>query len=209
MKMVFLGPPGAGKGTMAVRVAAAASIPHISTGDIFRFNIKNGTELGKRVQSILDSGDLVPDALTIELVADRLQKEDASQGYILDGFPRTIGQADALAEMSALDQVINFELSDEEVIRRLSGRRVHPGSGRTYHVLFNPPQVEGKDDQTGEDLVQRDDDKETAIMNRLKVYRDQTEPLIQYYRFRNLLVDLDSSPAPDTVYKALTELLHL
>ncbi len=209
MKMVFLGPPGAGKGTMAVRVAEAASIPHISTGDIFRFNIKNGTELGKRVQSILDSGDLVPDTLTIELVEDRLKKDDAAKGYILDGFPRTIAQADALAEMSALDRVINFELNDEEVIRRLSGRRMHPGSGRTYHVLFNPPQVEGKDDQTGEDLVQRDDDKEAAIMNRLQVYRDQTEPLIQYYRSRNLLVDLDSSPAPNEVYTALTKMLNL
>ncbi len=209
MKMVFLGPPGAGKGTMAVRVAEAASIPHISTGDIFRFNIKNGTELGKRVQSILDSGDLVPDTLTIELVEDRLKKDDAAKGYILDGFPRTIAQADALAEMSALDRVINFELNDEEVIRRLSGRRMHPGSGRTYHVLFNPPQVEGKDDQTGEDLVQRDDDKEAAIMNRLQVYRDQTEPLIQYYRSRNLLIDLDSSPAPNEVYTALTKMLNL
>jgi adenylate kinase len=194
---------------MAVRVAEAASIPHISTGDIFRFNIKNGTELGKRVQSILDSGDLVPDTLTIELVEDRLKKDDAAKGYILDGFPRTIAQADALAEMSALDRVINFELNDEEVIRRLSGRRMHPGSGRTYHVLFNPPQVEGKDDQTGEDLVQRDDDKEAAIMNRLQVYRDQTEPLIQYYRSRNLLIDLDSSPAPNEVYTALTKMLNL
>ncbi len=209
MKMVFLGPPGAGKGTMAVRVAEEAGIPHISTGDIFRFNIKNQTELGTRVKAILDSGELVPDSLTIELVQDRISKDDAQSGFILDGFPRTIPQADALSSMTTLDRVINFELNDEEVVRRLSGRRVHPGSGRTYHVLFSPPRVEGKDDATGEDLVQREDDKEDAIKNRLRVYREQTEPLIQYYRSRDMLVDLDSSPAPDTVYAALKALLNL
>lgn len=207
--MVFLGPPGAGKGTMAVRVADAASIPHISTGDIFRFNIKNQTDLGKKVKAILDSGELVPDTVTIELVQDRLQKDDARSGFILDGFPRTIPQADALGKMVTLDRVINFELSDEEVVKRLSGRRVHPGSGRTYHVLFSPPRVEGKDDETGEPLVQRDDDKEEAIINRLKVYREQTQPLIDYYRSRGMLVDLDSSPAPDSVYAALADLLAL
>ncbi|TVR70510.1 MAG: adenylate kinase [Spirochaetaceae bacterium] len=209
MKMVFLGPPGAGKGTMAVRVADAAGIPHISTGDIFRFNIKNETELGKKVKAILDSGELVPDTVTIELVQDRLQKDDAANGFILDGFPRTIPQADALGEMVELDRVINFELSDVEVVKRLSGRRVHPGSGRTYHVLFSPPRVEGKDDETGEPLVQRDDDKEEAIKNRLNVYREQTQPLIDYYRSRGKLVDLDSAPSPDNVYAALAELLGL
>lgn len=209
MKLVFLGPPGAGKGTMAVRLAEAAAIPHISTGDIFRFNIKNGTPLGQKVKAILDSGELVPDSLTIELVEDRLKKEDAHNGFILDGFPRTIPQADALAAMTALDKVINFALEDEEVVRRLSGRRMHPGSGRTYHVLFNPPKVEGKDDETGEDLIQRDDDREEAIKNRLRVYRDQTEPLINYYRSRNLLTDLDSRPAPDAVFASLKQLLAL
>lgn len=209
MKMVFLGPPGAGKGTMAVRVAEAAGIPHISTGDIFRFNIKNQTELGKKVNAILDSGELVPDQVTIELVQDRLQKEDARKGFILDGFPRTIPQADALGEMLTLDRVINFELSDEEVVKRLSGRRVHPASGRTYHVLFSPPKTDGKDDETGEPLVQRDDDKEESIKNRLRVYREQTQPLIDYYRDRGTLTDLDSSPAPDRVYATLADLLGL
>lgn len=209
MKMVFLGPPGAGKGTMAVRVADAAGIPHISTGDIFRYNIKNATELGKKVKAILDSGELVPDGVTIELVADRLRQDDAGNGFILDGFPRTIPQADALGGMVTLDRVINFELSDEEVVKRLSGRRVHPGSGRTYHVLFNPPKAEGTDDVTGEPLVQRDDDKEDAIMNRLRVYREQTQPLIDYYRSRGQLVDLDSAPAPDAVYATLAKLLSL
>lgn len=209
VKMVFLGPPGAGKGTMAVRVAEAAGIPHVSTGDIFRFNIKNATELGKKVKAILDSGELVPDSVTIELVEDRLQKEDARNGFILDGFPRTIPQADALGGMTELDRVINFELSDEEVVKRLSGRRVHPGSGRTYHVLFSPPRQEGKDDTTGEPLVQREDDREDSIKNRLRVYREQTQPLIDYYRSRGKLVDLDSSPAPDSVYAALASLLDL
>jgi len=209
MNLIFLGPPGAGKGTMATRVADTAGIPHISTGDIFRYNIKNETDLGKRVKSILDSGELVPDELTIELVQDRLTQSDATKGYILDGFPRTIPQADALTGFSSIDKVINFNLNDEEVVKRLSGRRVHPGSGRTYHVLFNPPTVEGKDDETGEDLVQREDDREEAIKNRLRVYRDQTEPLIAYYRERGLLVDLDSSPAPDAVFANLTKLLGI
>jgi adenylate kinase len=207
MKMVFLGPPGAGKGTMAVRVAQDRALPHISTGDIFRYNIKNQTDLGRQVKAILDSGDLVPDELTIALVRDRLQQPDAAPGFILDGFPRTIPQADALATMTQLHRVINFELADTEVIRRLSGRRVHPGSGRTYHVLFNPPVTEGKDDQTGEELIQRDDDREEAISNRLRVYREQTAPLIAYYRQRSLLTDLDASPAPDTVYATLNALL--
>jgi adenylate kinase len=209
MKLVFLGPPGAGKGTMAVRLAEAAGIPHISTGDIFRFNIKNGTDLGKKVKAILDSGELVPDTLTIELVEDRLGKDDAQKGFILDGFPRTIPQADALGSMATLDQVINFELNDEEVVRRLSGRRVHPGSGRTYHVLFSPPKTEGVDDETGEPLVQREDDKEESIKNRLRVYREQTEPLIAYYRKTGLLVDLDSQPKPDEVFAALKKQLKL
>ena len=203
MKLVFLGPPGAGKGTMAVRLASERSIPHISTGDIFRWNIKNATELGVRVKAILDSGELVPDQLTIDLVRDRLAKDDAQNGFILDGFPRTLAQADALASMVTLDGVVNFVLSDAEVVKRLSGRRVHPGSGRTYHVLFSPPRVADKDDETGEPLVQRPDDAEDAIRNRLRVYNEQTEPLIAYYRERGLLIDLDSAPAPDTVYSAL------
>tara|TARA_B100000614_G_C14463961_1_gene459642 strand:- start:146 stop:778 length:633 start_codon:yes stop_codon:yes gene_type:complete len=207
MKLVFLGPPGAGKGTMATRLAEHVGIPHISTGDIFRSNIKNETELGKRVKAILDSGELVPDDLTIELVRDRLSAADAANGYILDGFPRTIPQADALGSMQQLDRVVNFELNDEEIVRRLSGRRVHPGSGRTYHVLFHPPKENGKDDVTGEPLVQREDDTEASIKNRLRVYREQTEPLIAYYRDKGLLADLNAGPRPDTVFAELTGLL--
>lgn len=209
MKVVFLGPPGAGKGTMATDLAEFAGIPHISTGDIFRANIKQQTELGKKVKAILDSGELVPDTLTIELVEDRLSQADAQSGFILDGFPRTVPQADALAKMQQLDRVINFELHDDEVIRRLSGRRVHPGSGRTYHVIFNPPKNEGVDDVTGEPLVQREDDSEHSIKNRLRVYREQTQPLIEYYRSRGQLVDLDAAPKPETVFENLKALLEL
>ncbi len=207
MNLVFLGPPGAGKGTMATRVSEHFKIPHISTGDIFRANIKGQTELGKKVKAILDAGDLVPDELTIELVKDRLSKDDAAAGFILDGFPRTIPQADALAGFSTVDQALNFVLPDEEVIKRLSGRRVHPESGRTYHVLFSPPRTEGKDDVTGEDLVIRPDDQEDAIRNRLEVYKKQTEPLIAYYSERGLLVDVDSAPAPDEVFAQVLKIL--
>ncbi|MEX2445494.1 MAG: adenylate kinase [Alkalispirochaeta sp.] len=209
MKLVFLGPPGAGKGTMATQLAEHAGIPHVSTGDIFRANIKQQTELGKKVKAILDSGELVPDTLTIELVQDRLSQPDAQSGFILDGFPRTVPQADALAEMQELDRVINFELDDEEVVRRLSGRRVHPGSGRTYHVVFSPPKTEGVDDVTGEPLVQREDDSESSIKNRLRVYREQTQPLIAYYRSRGQLVDLDAGPKPEHVFENLKAILKL
>lgn len=207
MNLVFLGPPGAGKGTMATRVAEHFAIPHISTGDIFRANIKQQTDLGKKVKAILDSGDLVPDELTIELVKDRLTQADAARGFILDGFPRTIPQADALAGFAIIEKALNFVLPDEEVIKRLSGRRVHPGSGRTYHVLFSPPKAEGKDDVTGEDLVIRPDDREEAIRNRLEVYKNQTEPLINYYSDRGLLVDVDSAPPPDDVFTQLLTIL--
>lgn len=209
MKLVFLGPPGAGKGTMATQLSDFAGIPHISTGDIFRTNIKQQTELGNKVKAILDKGNLVPDALTIDLVEDRLSQSDAQNGFILDGFPRTVPQADALEKMQQLDWVINFELDDEEIVQRLSGRRVHPGSGRTYHVIFNPPKNEGVDDVTGEPLVQREDDSEHSIKNRLRVYREQTQPLIEYYRSRGHLMDLDASPNPERVFENLKALLEL
>lgn len=203
MNLIFLGPPGAGKGTMATRLAEERGIPHISTGDIFRENINNETELGKQVKAILDSGELVPDELTIELVKDRLKQEDAKAGFILDGFPRTIPQAEALEGFATIDKVVRFVLGDEEIIKRLSGRRVHKPSGRTYHLVFNPPKAPGKDDVTGDELIQRPDDREESIKNRLEVYRRQTEPLVNFYQEKGLLVDVDASPEPDTVFAKL------
>ena len=207
MRLVFLGPPGAGKGTIAAKAKEVFSIPHISTGDLFRENIRKETELGLRVKSILAAGDLVPDEVTIAMVDQRLREDDAIKGFILDGFPRTIAQADALADMSGLDRVVNFVLNKEAIVRRLSGRRVCKSTGRTYHILYNPPKVDGIDDETGEPLIQRDDDKEEAIRNRLDVYEASTAPLIAYYREKGLLVDIDASPSPDEVLKALVEAL--
>jgi adenylate kinase len=194
---------------MAGKLADDQGIPHISTGDIFRAAINNETDLGKRVKDILSSGDLVPDELTIELVRERLGEDDAANGYILDGFPRTIPQAEALDDLASIDRAVNFVLEDEDIIRRLSGRRVHKPSGRTYHVEFNPPKAEGKDDVTGEDLVQRPDDKPESIKNRLEVYRKQTAPLIDYYKSKGILVDVDASPSPDTVFRSLKDTLEI
>ena len=207
MRLVFLGPPGAGKGTIAAKAKLVYSIPHISTGDLFRANIKNGTELGRRVQAILAAGDLVPDEVTIDMVRERLTEEDALNGFILDGFPRTIAQADALGAMTDLDRVVNFVLDKEDIVKRLSGRRVCKSTGRTYHILYNPPKVEGIDDETGEPLIQRDDDKEEAIRNRLEVYEASTAPLIAYYRDKGLLVDIDASKSPDEVLSSMVEAL--
>ena len=203
MKVVMLGAPGAGKGTQAKKIAAKYNIPHISTGDIFRSNIKNGTELGKKVQGILASGGLVPDEVTIEMVRDRLASDDTASGYILDGFPRTIPQAEALSEMAELEAVINFVLSDDEVVKRLSGRRLCPSTGRIYHIVSNPPKQEGIDDETGEPLIQRDDDKPEAIRHRLEVYRAETAPLIGYYKEKGKIIDIDASPSPETVLSSV------
>jgi len=192
---------------MASRLAEEKGIPHVSTGDIFRENINNETDLGKRVKAILDSGELVPDELTIELVRDRLSQEDAKKGFILDGFPRTIPQAEALDGFARIDKVVRFILGDEEIVKRLSGRRVHKASGRTYHIEFSPPKAPGKDDVTGEELMQRPDDREESIKNRLEVYRRQTEPLVDYYQERGLLVDIDARPEPDTVFANLAKSL--
>ncbi|MBO5770154.1 MAG: adenylate kinase [Spirochaetales bacterium] len=208
MNLVFLGPPGAGKGTIAVIAKDALGVPHISTGDLFRANIKNETELGKEVKAILASGGLVPDEITIKMVEKRLQEDDAQKGYILDGFPRTVPQADALAEMSKLDAVINFVLDPDEIIRRLSGRRVCKSTGRTYHITSNPPKVEGIDDETGEPLIQRDDDKPEAIKHRLEVYEAATAPLIEYYRAKGILIDLDCSGAPADILAELLKKLN-
>nr|WP_321264118.1 adenylate kinase [uncultured Sphaerochaeta sp.] len=203
MNLVFLGPPGAGKGTIASEAKNHFGIPHISTGDLFRSHIKGDTDLGKQVKAILAAGDLVPDSVTIEMVKQRFLEPDAKNGFILDGFPRTIAQADALAEIKKLDAVVNFVLDREQIVKRLSGRRVCKSTGRTYHIHYNPPKVEGIDDETGEPLIQRDDDKPEAILNRLSVYEQQTEPLIAYYREKGLLVDIDASSAPDKVLSAL------
>ncbi len=208
MKLVFLGPPGAGKETIAVKAKDVYSIPHIATGDLFRENIRKETELGKKVKAILAAGDLVPDEVTIAMVDNRLKEDDASAGFILDGFPRTIAQADALMEMTALDRVVNFVLDKEEIVKRLSGRRVCKSTGRTYHIIYNPPKVEGIDDETGEPLIQRDDDKEEAIRNRLEVYEASTAPLIDYYRQKGLLVDIDASKSPDEVLSSMIEALR-
>ena len=203
MKLVFLGPPGAGKGTIASQAKTAYSIPHISTGDLFRDNIRRETELGQKVKAILAAGDLVPDEVTIAMVDNRLKEADAAAGFILDGFPRTIAQADALARMTELDKVVNFVLDKETVVRRLSGRRVCKSTGRTYHILYNPPKVEGIDDETGEPLIQRDDDREESVRNPLEVYEATTAPLIYYYRSRGLLVDVDASGSPEEVFEQL------
>ncbi len=207
MNLVFLGPPGAGKGTIASEAKNHFDIPHISTGDLFRSHIKGGTELGKQVQAILASGELVPDSVTIAMVEERFKQDDAQKGFILDGFPRTIAQADALAKMKSVDKVVNFVLDRQQIVSRLSGRRVCKSTGRSYHILYNPPKVEGVDDETGEALIQRDDDKPEAILNRLAVYEAQTAPLIEYYRARNLLIDIDASPSPQEVLSALIEAL--
>ena len=199
MNLVFLGPPGAGKGTIAALAKEHLNVPHISTGDLFRSAIKNETPLGKQVKSILASGELVPDSVTVAMVRERFEAPDTERGFILDGFPRTIAQADELAKMQVIDHVVNFLLDREEIVKRLSGRRVCKSTGRIYHVIYNPPKREGLDDETGEPLIQRDDDKEEAILNRLEVYDRQTAPLISYYREKELLRDIDAKGSPEAV----------
>ena len=194
---VFLGPPGAGKGSLAVKVAEDYKIPHISTGDIFRANIKAQTPLGVKVKAIIDSGSLVSDELTFELVKDRLAQDDCKNGYILDGFPRTIPQAEMLEKLVADVKVVNFEIKDEIVIRRLSTRRVCKACGANFNVLTLPPKVEGVCDKCGGELYQRDDDKQESILHRMDVYREQTEPLINFYKEKGKITDLDASIETD------------
>ena len=186
MKIIMLGAPGAGKGTQAMKIAEKYQIPHISTGDIFRANIKEGTELGKKAKSYMDQGQLVPDELTLELIMDRFQNPDCANGYVLDGFPRTIPQAEALTEALAkkgetIDYAINVEVPDENIINRMGGRRACLACGSTYHIVYAPTRVEGICDRCGEKLVLRDDDKPETVKNRLNVYHNQTQPLIEYY----------------------------
>ncbi len=183
MKMILLGAPGVGKGTQAKLLMDRYGIPQISTGDMLREAIKAGSALGEKVKAVLESGALVTDEIIIDLVKDRITQPDCEKGFLFDGFPRTIPQAQALVDENiAIDSVIEIKVPEEEIVKRLSGRRVHPGSGRIYHVLFDPPKVEGKDDETGEALIQRDDDTEETINERLKVYVEQTEPLVLFYQ---------------------------
>jgi adenylate kinase len=183
MRLILLGGPGAGKGTQANVIKEKYGIPQISTGDMLRAAVKAGTELGMKAKGFMDSGGLVPDEVIIGLVKERIQEPDCTKGFLFDGFPRTIPQADAMKEAGVpIDAVVDIDVPDEEIIKRMSGRRAHLASGRTYHIIYNPPKVEGKDDETGEPLVQRDDDKEETVKKRLDVYHDQTEPLIDYYK---------------------------
>jgi adenylate kinase len=182
VKIILLGGPGAGKGTQANFIKEKYNIPQISTGDMLRAHVKAGTDLGKAAKKIMDEGGLVSDDIIMGMVKERIKEDDCKNGYLFDGFPRTIPQAEAMKEADiAIDAVVEIDVPDEEIIKRMSGRRVHLPSGRTYHVVFNPPKVEGKDDVTGEDLVQRDDDQEETVKERLRVYHDQTEPLIDFY----------------------------
>jgi adenylate kinase len=182
MRVILLGGPGAGKGTQAGYITQKYNIPQISTGDMLRAHVKAGTELGKAAKKIMDDGGLVSDDIIMGMIKERIKEDDCKNGYLFDGFPRTIPQADALKEGGIpVDAVVEIDVDDDEIIKRMSGRRVHLASGRTYHVVFNPPKVEGKDDVTGEDLIQRDDDQEETVRKRLEVYHEQTEPLIEYY----------------------------
>ena len=182
MRVILLGGPGAGKGTQANYIKEKYNIPQISTGDMLRAHVKSGSELGVAAKKIMDEGGLVSDEIIMGMVKERITEDDCSNGFLFDGFPRTIPQAEALKQAGVdVDAVVEIDVPDAEIIKRMSGRRVHLASGRTYHVTFNPPKVEGKDDITGEDLIQRDDDQEDTVQARLKVYHDQTEPLITFY----------------------------
>jgi len=205
MKIILLGPPGAGKGTQAEIICKNFSIPHISTGDMLREAIANETTIGKQAKEIMDAGNLVPDNVIISLVKERIENDDCKNGYLFDGFPRTIPQADALENQEIfMDIVLELTIEDKLIINRMSGRRIHQPTGRSYHLEFNPPKEDGIDDFTGEPLIQREDDKPETVKNRLEVYREQTNPLIVYYRSKSVQTDLkyieiDGSRAMDEV----------
>ena len=212
MKIIMLGAPGAGKGTQAKKIAEVCNIPHISTGDIFRANIKNGTELGKKAKEYMDKGLLVPDELVCNLVVDRIQQDDCKDGFILDGFPRTIPQAKALTDAlhaigQNMDFAIDVDVPDENIINRMSGRRACVGCGATYHIVNIPSKVEGKCDRCGGDLILRDDDKPETVKKRLDVYHDQTKPLIDYYSKQNVLKDVDGTMEMEEVFDAIVKIL--
>ena len=212
MKIIMLGAPGAGKGTQAKKIAAQYSIPHISTGDIFRANIKNNTELGQKAKTYMDKGELVPDSLVVDLIMDRFKEADCANGYVLDGFPRTIPQAEALdnalkANGEKVDCAINVEVPDENIINRMSGRRACVGCGATYHIKYNPTKVEGVCDACGEKLILRDDDKPETVKNRLSVYHEQTQPLIDYYNKAGVLAEVDGTKDMEDVFKDIVNIL--
>ena len=209
MKLIFLGPPGAGKGTLAAKVVELLKVPHISTGNIFRAAIAAQSPLGIKVKEILDAGKLVDDETTIGLVRERLALDDAKNGYILDGFPRTIPQAEALSQFSSVDKVVNFDIPDKGVLERLGGRRVCRKCGFNFHAVFNKPKQENICDHCGGEVYIREDDRPQAIQKRLEVYRAQTEPLINYYRKKGLLLDIDSSPLVDTVLIEFKKIFNL
>lgn len=200
MRVILLGAPGAGKGTQAQFICEKFNIPQISTGDMLRAAVKAGSELGLKVKEIMETGGLVSDEIIIDLVKERITQEDCKEGFLFDGFPRTIPQAEAMLEAGVdIDYVLEIDVDDEEIVKRLSGRRVHPDSGRVYHLVYNPPKTEGVDDETGEPLIQRDDDKEDTVRNRLSIYHDQTKPLVAFYRE---LGEKKGESAPEYVHVA-------
>lgn len=212
MKIIMLGAPGAGKGTQAKQIADKYGIPHISTGDIFRANIKDGTELGKKAKTYMDQGLLVPDELVCELVVDRILQEDCKNGFVLDGFPRTIPQAEALTDAlqkigSSMDFALNIDVPDENIIDRMSGRRACLNCGATYHIVNIPTKVEGVCDRCGSPVVLRDDDKPETVKKRLEVYHTQTQPLIDYYEKQGILKTVDGTQSMDTVFQTIIEIL--
>ncbi len=212
MKIIMLGAPGAGKGTQAKMIAEKYSIPHVSTGDIFRANIKNGTELGMEAKKYMDKGLLVPDELTVKILLDRVAQEDCANGYVLDGFPRTIPQAEvldkALTELNdAIDYAINVDVPDANIVKRMSGRRACLACGATYHIEHVPPKKDGVCDKCAQELVLRDDDKPETVLNRLKVYHDQTQPLIDFYTNKGVLKTVDGTVDMKDVFAAIAEIL--
>lgn len=212
MKIIMLGAPGAGKGTQAKQIASKYEIPHISTGDIFRANIKNGTDLGKKAKEYMDQGLLVPDELTCDLVMDRIQQDDCKNGFVLDGFPRTIPQAEALdAALSkigeSMDYAIDVDVPDENIVNRMSGRRACLNCGATYHLVAIPPKKEGICDSCGSELVLREDDKPETVQKRLDVYHDQTQPLIDYYKKQNILKTVDGTQPMEAVFDSIVAIL--
>lgn len=212
MRIIMLGAPGAGKGTQAKKIAAKYGIPHISTGDIFRANIKNGTELGKKAKTYMDQGLLVPDDLVVDLVVDRVGQDDCERGYVLDGFPRTIPQAEALTKALAdmgqkVDYAIDVDVPDENIVRRMSGRRACVGCGATYHVVYAPTKKEGICDTCGGELILRDDDKPETVQKRLNVYHKQTQPLIDYYTEAGILKTVDGTVDIDDVFQSIVDIL--